>query len=212
MNSERRDLPASSDSPHLDDDTLERLASGELDADQQTRVRAHANACPPCAALVRGVTLLQAGAHQFDPGAPRERLAMSGRAWIPIGIAAALALAVLVPMTIARLRPGTDPQSGTREAQGDVPVPIEPTGQLADMPTRFEWRPFRGARAYDLRLFREDGTLLWEARAAGTSIERRADLQLPPGRYYWQVRALLEENDGNTPAESSLTPFEIRKP
>lgn len=212
MNNERRDLPASSDSPHLDDDTLERFAAGELDAGQQTLVRAHADACPSCAALVRGVTLLQAGARQFDPAAPRKGPAMSGRAWIPIGIAAALALAVLVPMMTARLRPATEPQSGTREAQGDVPVPIGPTGQLADLPTRFEWRPFRGAQSYEVRLFREDGTLLWEERAAGTSIERRADLQLPPGRYYWQVRALLEENDGNTPAESSLTPFEIRKP
>ena len=212
MNSERRDLPASSDSPHLDDDTLERLATGELDADQQTRARAHADACPSCAALVRGVTLLQAGARQIDPAAPRARPAMSRRAWIPIGIAAALALAVVVPMVTARWRQATEPPSGTRAAQGDVPVPIRPTGQLADPPARFEWRPFKGAQAYELRLFREDGTLLWEHRSAGTSIERRADLQLPPGRYYWQVRALLEENDGNTPAESSLTPFEIRKP
>ena len=209
MNSERRDLPASSDSPHLDDDTLERFAAGELDAAQQTRVRAHADACPSCAALVRGVTLLQAGARQFDPAAPRERPATSGRAWIQIGIAAVLALAVLVPMMTARLRPATEPRSGTREAQSDVPVPIGPTGQLADMPTRFEWRPFKGAQAYELRLFREDGTLLWEHRSAGTSIERRADLQLPPGRYYWQVRAFSDEN---TAAESSLTPFEIRKP
>jgi hypothetical protein len=212
MNSERRDLPVSSASPHLDDDTLERFAAGELDPGQQARVRAHAEACPSCAALVRGVTLLQAGARQFDPAAPREGPVMSGRTWIPIGIAAALALAVLVPMMTARLRPGTEPRSGTREAPSDVPVPIGPTGQLTDMPARFEWHPFKGAQAYELRLFREDGTLLWEQRSTGTSVERRADLQLQAGRYYWQVRAVLVENGEQTQAESSLTPFEIRKP
>ena len=209
MNNERRDFPASSDSPHLDDDTLERFAAGELDAGQQTRVRAHADVCPSCAALVRGVTLLQAGARQFDPAAPREKPATQGRAWIPIGIAAALALAVLVPMMTARLRLATEPPSGTREARSDAPVPIAPTGQLADMPGRFEWHPFKGAQAYEFRLFREDGTLLWEQRSAGTSVERRADLPLAPGRYYWRVRALSEENAA---ADSSLTPFEIRKP
>jgi hypothetical protein len=212
MTSDSRDLPASSYSPHLDDDTLERIASGELDAGQETRIRAHADACPSCAALVRGVTLLQAGARGFDPAAPRKERARGGRAWLPIGIAAALALAVLAPMMTARFRPGTEPRSGTREAQSALPVPIAPTGLLTDLPGRFEWRPFKGAQAYELRLFREDGTLLWEQRSTATSVERRADLQLPQGRYYWQVRALLADGDQNTPAESPLTSFEIRKP
>lgn len=209
MNAERRGPPASADSPHLDDDTLERFAVGELDSGARARVRAHAGACPSCAALLRGVTLLQKGAHEFDPGAPRATRATSRTVWIPIGVAAAIAIAVLVPMMTARRPAPSLAPSSTRDARGDAPVPIAPTGQLADAPARFEWRPLKGASVYELLLFREDGTLLWQQRAAGTSLERRADLQLLPGRYYWRVRALSDEN---APAESPLTPFEIRKP
>ena len=101
MNSERRGPPASDGSPHLDDDTLERFAAGELDMGGRARVQAHAGACPACAALLRGVTLLQDGARQFDPGAPRATRTMRRTVWMPIGVAAALAIAVLVPMMTA---------------------------------------------------------------------------------------------------------------
>ena len=208
MNDERRGQPASTGSPHLDDDTLERFAAGELDAGQQTRVRAHADACPACAALVRGVTLRQAGARQFDPGAPRDRPADGRRIWIPIGVAAAIALAVLGPMIAARLAP-SQPLSTTRAVAGDAPVPVAPAGPLTAPPVRFEWHPVKGTQSYELLLFRADGTLLWEQRSAGTSVKPGADLQLTPGRYYWRVRALSDENAA---AESSLTAFDIRTP
>lgn len=208
MNAERSGPSASAGAPHLDDDTLERFAAGELDIGARARVQAHAGACPACAALVRGVTLLQDGARQFDPGAPRVTRTTTRTLWIPIGVAAAIAMAVLVPM-VPMMTANRPAPSSTREGSGDAPVPISPAGQLTATPERFEWHPLKGASAYELLLFREDGTLLWQQRAAGTSLDRRADLQLPPGRYYWRMRALSDES---APAESPLTNFEIRKP
>lgn len=203
MTSERRGPPASADSPHLDDNTLERFAAGELDSRERAHVQAHADGCPACAAVLRGLTLLKEGAGRFDPNVPGARA--QRRPWMPIGVAAAIAVAVLMPVMIAR-RPAP---STTRDARGDAPVPIAPTGQLAGTPARFEWRPSKNASVYELLVFREDGTLLWQQRAAQTSVDGRADLPLPPGRYYWRVRAL---SDDRAPAESPLTPFEIRKP
>jgi hypothetical protein len=209
MNDERRWRPAPPDSPHLDDDTLERFAAAELGAGERARARAHADACPSCAALLRGVELLHAGARQFDPGAPQIPHGLGQRRWLPIAIAATIAIAVLVPMVTTRLSAPSAPPSTTRNARSDGPVPISPSGQVAAPPARFEWHPMVGARSYELLLFRQEGTLLWEGRATGASVERPADLQLPPGRYYWRVRAVMEEN---TTAESHLTPFEIKQP
>ena len=205
MNSERRGPPASADSPHLDDRTLERFAAGELDRSELMRVQAHADGCAACAAVLRGLTLLREGAGRFDPNVPGARRAQRRVVWMPIGVAAAIAIAVLVPVMIAR-RPVP---SITRDTRSDAPVPIAPTGQLTDTPARFEWRPFKDATVYELLVYREDGTKLWQQRAAQTSIERPADLHLLPGRYYWRVRAL---SDDNAPAESPLTRFEIKKP
>ena len=176
MNSERRGPPASPDSPHLDDDTLERFAAGELNPSDRVRVQTHADGCPPCAAVLRGLTLLKEGAGRFDPNVPGAPRAQRRVAWMPMGVAAAIAIAVLVPVMIAR-RPAP---STTRDARSDAPVPIAPTGQLTDTPARFEWRPSKDATVYELLLFREDGTKLWQQRAPQTSVDRPADLQLLP--------------------------------
>jgi hypothetical protein len=209
MNDERRGRPVRTGTPHLDDATLERFAAGELDANERARARAHANSCPPCAALLEGVTLLQAGARQFDPGAPQMARGVGGRRWIPIAIAATIVLGVVVPMITGRLSAPTEPPSTARSARRDVPVAISPTGEITGMPTRFEWQPVDGARSYELLVFREDGTLLWERRLTGMAADRPAELQLPPAKYYWRVRAFTEEN---TTAESPLTAFEIKGP
>jgi hypothetical protein len=132
-----------------------------------------------------------------------------GRRWIPIAVAATVALAVVVPMITARLWAPPEPPSTTRSVRSDVPVAISPAGEITGMPARFEWQPVNGARSYELLLFRQDGTLLWERRLTGTAADRPADLQLPPATYYWRVRALMEEN---TTAESPLTAFEITQP
>jgi hypothetical protein len=128
--------------------------------------------------------------------------------WIPVAVAAALAIAVLVPIMTAR-RDAPASSSSTRDASGEALVPIAPAGLLARTPARFEWQPLKGASAYEVLLYQEDGTLLWQQRATGTPLDRPGDLQLPPGRYYWRVRAL---SDDSAPADSALTNFEIRKP
>jgi hypothetical protein len=83
---------------------------------------------------------------------------------------------------------------------------MSPSGTLHDAPLRFEWRTYDGARAYEVLLFREDGTLIWQQRTQNTHVDRPADLDIGPGRYYWRLRVLLNEGE---PAESPLTRFEV---
>ena len=193
--------------PHLDDETLERFASGELDSETRQRVERHAADCPPCAALLSGLTLLRAGARHFDPAVPpsgKRRLSV----WVPLAIAATVAIAIILPATRALHRGASPAPSNMRSASGESPVPVSPAGEWSEPPSRFQWRATRDTTAYEVLLFREDGTVVWQERTSDTSINRRPDVQLSPGRYYWRVRALSENG---IRGESSLVQFEITR-
>lgn len=206
MSTERSGPPHGSDPRHLDDETLERFAAGELSAIEQARVQRHASGCSSCAALLNGLTQLRASASRFDPGVPRTGRSRARPVWVPIAAAAALATVVLLPMLLARRSP---PASVTRDASPNTPVAVAPIGTVAALPARFEWRPSADATTYEWLLFREDGTLLRSQRSAVPFVETPANLELTPGRYYWRVRAL---SDDRAPAESPLTHFEITRP
>src|SRR5512145_1860801 len=58
--------------PHVDEGAWERLALGEAGPEERERVLDHVVRCADCAAVYRGLAELEAGAREFDPGAPRE--------------------------------------------------------------------------------------------------------------------------------------------
>lgn len=169
-------------SEHIDDTTWEALAMGELDAGARREALAHVVDCDECSAIFKGLKELEAGAREFDeaaPGAaPGRRL---GRRLMIAGTAVLAAAAALLVYTYVR---GGDGASGSRVVRsgGDAGVVLRagPPGQLA-------WEPVAGADAYRVRIYSEDGTLVWTSpEVTATSLERPEE----PATGFWEVEAL----------------------
>ena len=191
-------------SRHIDDETLERFASGALTPGERAQVDAHARECGSCRALVTGLTMLRDGAARFDPGAPAVRPSPR-RVWIPLAAAAAIVAAIVVPM-IMRQSAAT-PASTVRDARVEGPAPVGPAGAVAAGSIQFEWRAAPNATSYEVSLFREDGSSVWKGVAPASPLALPPDVKLGSGRYYWRVTGM--SNDG-PPMESALTHFEVR--
>jgi hypothetical protein len=200
---------------HLDDETFERLALHELGGAEREAVLSHLVCCPTCADVFRGLSELAREAAKFDPGAPRvsQPKTLPRRRWaLPIGIAVAAAAAaglLLVPRLLTYSHP---PPAGEQQLRAGSPVRsviVEgPTGLLRVAPAGFAWRPFPDATGYRVRLFSEDGSLLWASGSVATArVAWPAGLALAPGRYFWQVEARRE---GARIAVSALVAIEHR--
>ena len=197
-------MPEQSESrpPHVDDETFERYACGELNVVDRARVEAHADECADCARVLRGLTMLAREAARFDTS--RARSARPWPSWgIPATIAAALAIAVLAPMAWRTLRNGSN-ASVVREASSDVIQAIAPQGTVAADSLTFAWHGWDGATRYEVRLFGADGALVWSGSTDDTSIPLPPEIKLAPRRYYWQVRAVR-----GAASESALVPITI---
>jgi anti-sigma factor RsiW len=55
---------------HIDDEDLARLVSGETDADESARLRAHVDTCSQCGALARAVTEVDGLLTALPPAGP----------------------------------------------------------------------------------------------------------------------------------------------
>ena len=193
--------------PHLDDETLERFASGELDSETRRRVEQARSGLP---GLRRPAQRSHASARRGSPLRSRSSSVWKAET-IGVGtlaIAATVAIAIILPATGVLHWSASPAASNMRSASGDSPVPVSPAGELSEPPSRFQWRATRDTNAYEVLLFREDGTVVWQERTSDTSINRRPDVPLAPGRYYWRVRALSENG---IRGESSLVRFEITR-
>ena len=195
---------------HLQDADWERLALGEMAPDERERTLEHVTRCASCADVYRGLTMLGEEAPAFDPGAPRpHRPAPQPR--VPVWArwaAAALAGASLLSWGLLDKRPPSP--SVTRAPAVDTGlVLLEPVGTVSKVPSEFRWNKIDTAESYRVRLFREDGLLLWTSEAL---TESRADwpaaVSLAPGRYFWDVEAFGE---GRGVARSELQAF-VRTP
>jgi hypothetical protein len=200
-------MPERSESPppHVDDETFERYACGELNAEERARVEAHAARCADCDRVLRGLTMLRHEAAGFDATVP-EHAASRPRWAIPLAIAAALTVAVVAPIAWTALH-DRNGASAAREANTDAIDATVPQGAISGPAIKFEWRQWDGATRYEVRLFEADGTLVWSGSTGDTSIEVPSDLKLAPRKYYWQVRAIR-----GAAAESPLVPFTLTAP
>jgi len=202
-------------SHHVSDALWEKLACGELSADERTEVADHVTRCRLCQQIYRTTMQMRDGAPAFDPGAPKPRTdgwgeggrrpgRWSAHAW-PYAAAAAIVLAaVLVPL----MRPGVPEPEVTRTlSPAPTVVLTTPVGTVSSAPSMFQWQPVAGSQTYRIRVFSEQGVPLWtSADVAGTSVARPDSVPLPAGRYFWRVTARA---DGEILAESALTPFVI---
>lgn len=182
---------------HVAEVDWERLFGADLHGSARAAVFEHISECAECAACYRELSRLRVDARAFDPhvpadaGVPGARQPVAVR-WGALGLAASLALAMLVGLRLSSPdAPAPPARAGDPLRSADAaPVPLEPQGRLASTPSAFRWQAAAGLRAQRVELLSADGRALWSsAEVAGTSVAWPADLRLAPGRYYWRVVA-----------------------
>lgn len=184
------------DRDHIDDDTWERLATGELSPREREAVFDHVTSCAECAAVYRALHQLAEEAHTVDAAAlasPAHRGTVVR--WRPrrtVAVIAALAAtiaAVLIvrPFVGGGLSPTTGVRSGTVDA---VPVLVAPTGTVNASHIELRWRAVDGADSYVVEVLDARGEPVWTSpETTGRSVEWPEEIEVEPGRLYWRVTA-----------------------
>jgi hypothetical protein len=175
---------------HLDEETWERLACGELGG-ARAGVMEHIVECPPCARTYRAILEMTAGARSFDPGAPGAARPRSW-SWRPLVAAGgALALAAALVLFLRSRPQETDDERLRAPTRPEVTI-------VEGAPLR--WKAMAGAETYRVRIYTAEGTPAWSS-APSAELEV-APPELPPGAYRWEVEAL---RGGDVVARSRLT-------
>ncbi len=212
-------------SPHLEEETWERLACDELSPAEHQVALDHITACPECASTFRGLAMLSREAHEFDKSAlgmragtesqnvgfRRSRSHRPSRLFLGSLLATAAALLIFIALPVNRPKENNEPDRITdalRARPESQPIPAAPVGPVSEPPVAFSWEGVPGASRYRVELFSAEAEPLWQSGLVETtSLDFPADLALEPGRYYWQVRAFPSE--GTNPAVSELVAFDL---
>ena len=190
----RADCPAS--------ERLAAAAVGSLAEPDVEVVADHLGECPDCAEEYRlALGLEEEGA--APAVVPRRARLARGTAWAG-AVAAVLLLALAAPTllhrppaTDLRYRGPADARITTLEPEGVTPAPLR----------RFRWQPVPGADGYDVRLYGEDGGLVWRTETTVPEAAIPTDSKVGPGRYRWMVSA---RRGHQVVAESALIALDLR--
>lgn len=181
------------------------LVEGRLNPEARAPLVAHLLTCARCRSLVAATGRLLS-----DETVARETIGSVGPRWrrwsLPIGIAAAAAVLLLVwPRSTSDI----EPIPGLREppvADTVTPVPIAPRGSVAHL-SRFVWSSVPRVDRYRLRLYDDDGELMWTAETAETVAVQPDSVSLVPiASYFWKVEAQTEWQRW---AASDLVEFQV---
>ena len=173
-------MPAPIETPHLEAHEVVAYVERILPAVERERVEEHLSRCEECTAEVAEIVRLRPRPTRRGP-------------WIPIGVAAAAAVAglLLARPLLHRAGPADDVErQGQSAARLQIVAPA--AGARVSRPVVLAWHAARGASVYRVTLTREDGDSVWAGSTGDTT------LTVPPGvslaasaRYYWYVDALL---------------------
>jgi hypothetical protein len=194
-------------------DRLWDASRGELPSHEAEAVVDHVAACRACArawqlAVDLGNELPARATAAIDAAAAPPYWTVARLAPAFVG-----AIAVMITGTIAFQLLRGAPTAPSPEPTADAPTRqfiepdsavdiIGPDGVVAEAPTEFEWVTVDGADIYQVRIYAEDGTLVWTSDdLAGTSVAWPDTVTLGATPYYWGVTALA---DGEIVAESGL--------
>jgi len=172
----------------LEESAIADFAEGRLDARARAPVVAHLVNCARCRSVVRA-----AGGALTDVAVTTEVARRPGRRWsLPLGIAAAAAVALLL---WPRGTDDTGVTPGLREPADTgslAPLPIAPRGPVERV-DRLLWSSMPGVVRYRMRLYNEEGDLLWTAETADTLVMLPDSVGLSPrATYFWKVEAQIE--------------------
>ena len=160
--------------------TVAAYLDGALDTRARSDFEAHAAECAECRDELRELVRL---VRQRRRRLPR---------LVTIAAPAAAAAAIVLLMLRPAARHETIQPSGYREpgrSVSPVPVPIAPRGS-GPRPERMIWTSVPNTHAYEITLYDDKGTVLWETPAAETAIVLPERVTFAPGRsYFWRVEA-----------------------
>jgi len=172
----------------LDEETLAAAVDGTLDPVLRTAVTAHLSTCARCRSAVAGVSRLMTDDAVASETAAVDRQRPIRRWHLPLGLAAAAAIALLLVWPRAVNDDGSvhrDPTITT----GSAPIPLSPIGTVADG-RRLQWRAVAGADRYRLTLFDAQGRVLYESQFADTAVTLPDSVAVMPGQFHlWKVEA-----------------------
>jgi hypothetical protein len=167
------------------------VAYGELaeGARSGSPIDAHVQVCSRCQLVLL---------HLEEPAAERR---------IPVWIyplAAALVVAILLPLSWTRLRT-PEPAATIRSADLQPMSPVGPSERV----TRFEWQSPLAEGRYQVTVY-QGAEVVWRASTNASAIDLPSPSPLQPGvEYTWLVEAL--DRDGDVRLRSAPVPFTIRR-
>jgi hypothetical protein len=186
----------------LDELVVADFVDGRLGPDARAPVVAHLLTCARCRSVVKATSR-----HFAETSVTDQTPARRWRRWsIPLGLAAAAALVLLL------LPRRDDDGSSSRRPEPPVrgpaaPVPINPAitstvrpapispapGAFVTRVDRLLWSSVPGAEQYRLRLYNDEGDMLWTAETADTLVILPDSVGLSPrATYFWRVEAQTE--------------------
>lgn len=181
----------------LDESDVAELVEGSLEFEHRAVLVAHTASCATCrehvAALARllGEPTIRRELDQLHPTPSTVRSRRYGRRIAGV-VAAAAVVALLMPQ-LSRLNTR---DAGPSHRAGDLslsapPVPVAPLG-VAEASTHFEWSSTPLADRYEITLYDDQGTILWQANTTDTIAVLPDSVILVPGAsYFWKSRARI---------------------
>ncbi len=178
----------------LDELAIADFVEGRLALAARAPVVAHLLTCARCRSVVRA-----AGRLLSDPVVAPQTERRWHRWSVPLGMAAAAAalLLVLWPRSVDDRGPALPPPPGLREptlTSTVAPVPIIPPSRASVARVdRLVWSSVPRAERYRVRLYDEQGSVLWTVETADTSVALPDSVVLSHGvPYFWRVEAQTE--------------------
>lgn len=171
----------------LDELVIADFVDGRLDAGARGRAIAHLLSCARCRSVVKATSRLTS-----ETTVTEQTPARHWRRWsIPLGLAAAAALVLLlVP------RGGDDSSPPALREPTDTsihaPQPITPRGPVERV-DRLVWSRIPGVERYRLRLYNDEGDVLWTAETGDTLVLLPDSVGLSHrATYFWKVEAQVD--------------------
>jgi hypothetical protein len=189
----------------LEEAVIAGFVEGRLTPEERSPVVAHLLTCARCRATVAAIGRLLAdeAVAKAMPGGTAPRW----KHWsLPLGLAAAATVVFLVWPRGAAV---VEPVPGLRDsviAGAPSPTAFAPRGSVSSV-DRFVWSSVPDVDRYRLRLYNDQGALVWMAEGPDTALSLPDSVRLSaPATYFWKVEA---QTDWQRWAGSDLVEFRL---